>query len=119
MPKKSKSGFRILAEVLALIGATLLLIYGFAYIIGISLTISWMFHGKMILFGLGRIIDGIILILIGLIIFASYDVIKISLKTEMNWPVLLVLGFVSLIFGGGLGAILILLAAIIDLLGTA
>jgi len=118
MPKKRKNGLKVLAEVLALIGAVLLMIYGITYIVGISLTALWMFHGKMVIFSLGEVISGLALILIGLIIFAGYNVIKISLKTEMNWTVLLVLGIASLIFGGGLGSLLILLAAIIDLVAT-
>nr|MDO8043417.1 hypothetical protein [Candidatus Baldrarchaeota archaeon] len=118
MPRKKKSGLKILAEILALIGATILIVYGAMYIVGISLTVFSMFHMKTVIFSLGRIINGIILILIGLIVFASYDVIKISLKTEMTWTTLLVLGIASLIFGGGLGSLLILLAAIIDLVAT-
>ena len=118
MPRKKKSGLKILAEILALIGATILIVYGAMYIVGISLAVFSMFHMKTVIFSLGRIINGIILILIGLIVFASYDVIKISLKTEMTWTTLLVLGIASLIFGGGLGSLLILLAAIIDLVAT-
>jgi len=119
MPRKKKSGLKILAEILALIGATILIVYGAMYIVGISLAVFSIFHMKTVIFSLGRIINGIILILIGLIVFASYDVIKISLKTEMTWTTLLVLGIASLIFGGGLGSLLILLAAIIDLVATA
>ena len=115
MPRK-KSGLKVLAEIFALIGAILLIVFSIVSLVGISLTLPWIFHGKMVIFSLSRIINSLILILVGLIIFASYDIIKISLKTKMEWPVLLVLGIVALIFGGGLGALLILLAAIIDLI---
>jgi len=115
MPRK-KSGIKALAEIFALIGAVLLIVFSIVSLIGISLTLPWIFHGKMAIFSLSSIINNLILILVGLIIFAGYDVIKISLKTEMEWPVLLVLGIVALIFGGGLGALLILLAAIIELI---
>lgn len=113
MKKKDKTTFKVITEILALIGAILLSIYGVTYILGISLAISWMLHGKMMLFGLGGKIAGIMLILIGIIIFVGFDIIKISLKTNMNWTFLLVLGFISWIFGGGLGSILLFLAAII------
>jgi len=115
MPRK-KSGIKVLAEIFALIGAVLLIVFGIISLIGISLTLPWIFHGKTAIFSLSIIVNNLILILVGLIIFAGYDIIKISLKMEMEWPVLLVLGIVALIFGGGLGAILILLAAIIELI---
>lgn len=116
LPRKKRSGLKDLAEVFALIGAVFLIVFSIISLIGISLALPWIFHGEMIVFSLSSIINSLILILIGLIIFAGYDIIKISLKMEMEWPILLVLGIVALIFGGGLGALLILLAAIIDLI---
>lgn len=115
MPRRKQSNLKDLAKIFALIGAALLILFSVISLIGISLALPWILHGKMVIFSLSKIINNLILILIGLIIFASYDIIKISLKTKMEWPILLVFGIVALIFGGGLGALLILLAAIIDL----
>lgn len=116
MPRRKRSSLKILAEIFALIGAILLVISGLFSLIGFVLALPWMFYGKFYVFSLGRIINGLVLIFVGVIILASYDVIKLSLKTEMDWPVLLVLGIVALLFGGGLVAILIIFAALIDLL---
>lgn len=101
MLKRKQSSLKGLAEVFALIGAVFLMLSSVISLIGISLVLPWILHGKTVIFSLSKIVNNMILILIGLIILAGYDVIKISLKIKMEWSILLVFGIVALILGRG------------------
>jgi hypothetical protein len=58
----------------------------------------------------------LISLLLGLVAVASTKVIDIKISIPFNGPVLLVIGILGLIFAGWLGAILILIAAVLILL---
>jgi len=108
--KKSKSGLDTLVRILAILGALITILYGVLAIIGGALSILVFNIG-----GVPALIQGVVIIFIGLIILASYGLIKINLSTTMHWLVLLILGIVAYVFGGGIGALLIILAGIVDI----
>jgi hypothetical protein len=56
------------------------------------------------------------LIILALVVFASYGVIDLSLKFNVSWIMLLIVGIIAYIFGGDLGAVLIILGAIVYLI---
>ena len=95
-----------------ILGALYIIVIGIFYIFGVGFASIIHFKG----FALGAILNGIILIILGIIILSSYGLLKTSLKLELNWLISLILGIIALIFGGGLGAIVIIIAAIIDLI---
>lgn len=96
-----------LTQILALIGAILILIDGvltfFQFGYGIGFLPFW--------------INGLILIFVGLCVLFSIDVIQ-GLKIPYNGIWLLILGIAGLIFGGWyIGGILVIIAAILWFLG--
>lgn len=107
MPKKASKKHDSTIRTLAVVGAILSIIFGVLGIFGYGII------GVPLPFGLERIITAAIVIIVGLIVLASYSVINISLKVEMHWITLLILGVVSIIFGGDIGALLIIIAGLI------
>ncbi|MFX1260460.1 MAG: hypothetical protein ACFFAZ_00090 [Promethearchaeota archaeon] len=63
---------------------------------------------------LGYLVEGIILILLSLIVLATSGVLNIpALKFDNNWFVLLIFGILMLLFRGGIGALLVIIGAIL------
>lgn len=111
----AKSQLQTIGEILVLIGAIVALIFGILEIIGLG-TFGlgiWSIGGYFPGFG---IIIGAILIIFSLITLATSGVIPFPWKFEKNWIILLILGIVLLILGGGIGAILVIIGAILTLL---
>ena len=106
MPKKSSKKHDNNIRALAVIGAILSIIFAILGIFGYGII------GLPISFGLERFISAAIAVIIGLIVLASYGVINISLKVDIHWITLLILGTFSIIFGGDVGALLIIIAGI-------
>ena len=109
MPKKSSS--TDLVRILSVVGAVLSIILGVLLFLNRSFLIGPLIS---IIPGL-PIIEGILTIIFGIIILTSYGIINIGPKVSNDWPVLILFGILSLIFGGGIGAILIIIAGIIAL----
>jgi hypothetical protein len=107
-----KSEIKNIGRILALLGALVCVIWGILAILGAAPHIAQFY----IVPGLTGLIYGIILIILGLIIFASYGLLNISLKFKVSWLMLLIIGIVAYIFGGDLGAVLLILAAIVYLI---
>ncbi|MFX0068168.1 MAG: hypothetical protein ACFFA1_00860 [Promethearchaeota archaeon] len=106
MPKKSSKKHDNNIRALTVIGAILSIIFAVLMIFGYGF-ISIHFP-----LGLERIISAAIVIIIALILLASYGVINISLKVDIHWITLLILGAISIIFGGDVGALLVIIAGI-------
>ncbi|MGQ4892910.1 MAG: hypothetical protein ACP6IP_10590 [Candidatus Njordarchaeia archaeon] len=111
MPKE-KENMKTLTRILMILGAIFLVLIGLFYIFGVGFLTMLSFQG----FAIGAIFSGIVLILIGVIILSSYGLLEINLKFEQNWLINLILGIIAFIFGGGIGALLVIVAAIIDLI---
>jgi len=63
---------------------------------------------------LGPLIEGIILIILSLIVLVTSGVLNIpALKFDNNWLVLLIFGILMLLFNGGIGALLVIIGAIL------
>ncbi|MFX1485957.1 MAG: hypothetical protein ACFFBS_02435 [Promethearchaeota archaeon] len=107
MPKRKSKKHDSTVRTLAVIGAILSIIFGVLGIFGYGII------GVPIAFGLERVFTAAIVIIIGLIVLASYSVINISLKVNTHWITLLILGVISIIFGGDVGALLIIIAGLI------
>lgn len=105
----AKSTIQKVGEILVLIGAIISLIFGIIMLIpGIGWSIFPIFWG----WGL-ELIFGIIVIIVSLITLATSGYINLPWKLEKNWIMLLILGIILLIFGGDIGAILVIIGAIL------
>lgn len=107
--KMAKSTIQRVGEILVLIGAIVSLIFGiFMLIPGIgwsAIPIFWSYGLELIF--------GIVVIILSLITLATSGFIKFPWKLEKNWIMLLILGILLLIFGGDIGAILVIIGAIL------
>lgn len=107
-----KKEIRNLGRLLALLGAIACVIQGILFIIGSPFNIV----SLNFLPGLAAIIYGIVLIILGLIVLASYGIIDLSTKFKVSWVMLLIVAIIALIFKGDLGGLLLILAAIVYLI---
>ncbi len=99
-----------ISKILIMLGGILGLIFGILKVLLIG-GWGWVSYS---LFTLGPLIDGIILILVSLIVLASSGVVKIpALEFANTAIVMLILGIVMWLFGGDLGAILVIVGAIL------
>ncbi len=111
MPK-GKSDVGKIGNVLILVGGILGLLLGILMILGMG----WSFLPGFG-WGLGGLITGIILIVISLAVLATNGAVQVhTLKFGNNWLVYLVLGILMYLFGGDLGAVLVIIGAILLLL---
>ncbi|MFX1564338.1 MAG: hypothetical protein ACFFDP_13625 [Promethearchaeota archaeon] len=106
-----------IGELLVLIGAIISLIIGILYIVNLG---GYIFG--LDLWSIGSIIPGIglflgiALIIISLITLATSGAIpKFPIVLEKNWIMLLILGIILIICGGGVGALLVIIGAILML----
>jgi hypothetical protein len=107
-----KKEIRNFGRILALLGAIVCIIWGILFIIGSP----YHFLEFNLVPGLAAIIYGILLIIIGLIVLASYGIIDLSAKFKVSWVMLLIVGIIALVFRGDLGALLLIIAAIVYLI---
>ncbi|MFW9846370.1 MAG: hypothetical protein ACFFD6_06460 [Candidatus Thorarchaeota archaeon] len=99
-----------IGELLVLLGGIIGLIFGILQAVGLG-TFGLGLWGIGIL---GGLIEGIILIILSLIVLATSGAVNIPmLKFDNNWLVLLIFGILMLLFNGGIGAILVIIGAIL------
>ena len=107
-----KKEIKNIGRILALLGALVVLLFGIMDIIGSSVHFAQFY----IVGGLTGIVYGIILVIIALVVFASYGLLNISLKFKVSWIMLLIIAIIAYVFGGDLGALLLVLSAIVYLI---
>ena len=110
MPKKKGMGG--ISDILVLLGAVIALIFGILDIVGIGSLGLGIFSINTYIPGFGLIV-AVILIIFSLITLATTEVIKFPWKFKKNWTMLFVLGIILFILGGGIGAVLVMLGAIL------
>jgi hypothetical protein len=99
-----------IGELLVLLGGIVGLILGIAQALNFG-TFGIGLWGIGIL---GPFIEGILLVLLSLIVLATSGVLNIpALKFDNNWLVLLIFGVLMLLFNGGIGALLVIIGAIL------
>ncbi len=100
-----------IGQLLVLLGGIVGLLFG----ILIALNMGFVLLPGVGLVGfIGGLVTGIVLILLSLIVLATSGAVDIpALKFDNNWIVLLILGILMYIFGGDLGAILVIIGAIL------
>lgn len=99
-----------IGELLVLIGGFVGLIFGILQAVGLG-TFGLGIYGLGIL---EPLVEGIILVILSLIVLATSGVLNIPvLKFDNNWLVLLIFGVLMLLFNGGIGAILVIIGAIL------
>jgi len=111
MAKKSR--IAAVGEVLVLIGAIVSLLFGFLTILGMSYTLVP--HFALLAGVVFNVIFGIIVIILSLVTLATAGAIEFRWKLEKNWAMYLLLGILLLIFGGDIGAVLVIIGAILCL----
>lgn len=108
----AKSQIAKIGDLLVLIGAIVSLIFGILMLLAIPFGVVPWFIG-----GLGfwpiRIIFGIVVILLSLITLATAGAITFKWKLKSSWVMYLLLGILLLIFGGDIGAVLVIIGAIL------
>jgi len=107
-----KKEIKNIGRILALLGAIVCLLFGVLRILGTPLA----FASLYIIPGLTGIVLGILLIILSIVVFASYGLIDISLKFKVSWVMILIIGIVAWILGGDIGALLLILSAIVYLI---
>ncbi len=113
MARKSQA-YKI-GQLFVLLGGIVGLLFGIMDILNFANPLSGYF--PTISLGLTGIIIGIVLIILSLAVLATSGAVDIkALKFGNNWVVLLILGILMYIFAGGIGAILVILGAILMLL---
>lgn len=104
-----------IGELLVLIGAIVALIFGILEIIGWGTFGLGIWSVGSLFAGLG-IILGILLIIFSLITLATSGAIpKFPIVLEKSWIMMLILGIILIILGGGIGALLVIIGAILML----
>jgi len=103
-----------IGELLVLVGAIVALIFGILMILLPGFSIVPWFLGSLGFLAL-RIIFGIVTVILALITLATAGAIKFKFKLEKNWIMYLLLGILLLIFGGDIGAVLVIIGAILML----
>ena len=110
-----KKEIKNIGRILTLLGALVCFIFGILYILGTPF-----FFASPFLLALPaavvNFVRGVLLIILAVIIFASYGLVDISLKFKVSWIMVLIIGIVAWLFGGDLGALLIILGAIVYLI---
>lgn len=103
-----------LVRVFAIVGGLLCVLFGFLTII------EGAGHGassiERFAESVADIVAGIIVIVIGLLVLSSYGILDLPARIETTWLMLIVLGLIALIFGGDIGAVLLILAGFLSLL---
>jgi hypothetical protein len=113
MPKNS--GAKNIGKLFVLLGGIVGLLFGIMDVLNFANPLNAYF--PTISLGLTGMIIGIILIVLSLATLATSGAVKIKALTfNNNWVVLLILGILMYIFAGGIGAILVILGAILMLL---
>jgi hypothetical protein len=108
----TKKEIKNLGRILALFGALICLILGILRILGTPIA----FVSLYIIPGLTDLVYGILLIILSLVVFASYGLIDISLKFKVSWIMILIIGIVAWILHGDIGAVLLIISAIVYLI---
>jgi len=113
----AKNAYQRAGELLILLGSIVALIFGILiFIPGFEIHIvPWCIHCSPFVarfFGLEWLI-GIIVIILSLITMATSGFINLPWKFKRNWLIPLILGIFLLIFGGDIGAILVITGAIV------
>ena len=103
-----------IGELLVLVGAIVSIIFGVLMVLNFSFGIVPWFIGGFG-FWVFRIIFGIVVIILALVTLATAGAIKFKFKLEKNWIMYLLLGILLLIFGGDIGAVLVIIGAILML----
>ncbi|MHA2139917.1 MAG: hypothetical protein ACXADC_02255 [Candidatus Thorarchaeota archaeon] len=99
-----------IGELLVVIGGIVGLIFGISQALNFG-TFGFGLWGIGIL---GSLIEGILLVLLSLIVLVTSGVLNIPrLKFDNNWLVLLIFGVLMLLFNGGIGALLVIVGAIL------
>lgn len=100
-----------IGQLLVLLGGIVGLLFG----ILITLNMGFVLLPGVGLVGfIGSLVTGVILVLLSLIVLATSGAVNIpALKFDNNWIVLLILGILMYVFGGDLGAILVIIGAIL------
>ncbi len=110
-----KKEIKNIGRILTLLGALVCLIFGIFRILGSPYVFASPFLIALPA-AIANIVTGVLLIILALIVFASYGVVDISLKFKVSWIMVLIIGIVAWLFGGDLGALLIILGAIVYLI---
>jgi hypothetical protein len=100
-----------IGQLLVLLGGIVGLLFGILMALNMGFVLL---PGVGLVGFIGSLVTGVILILLSLIVLATSGVVDIpALKFDNNWIVILILGILMYIFGGDLGAILVIIGAIL------
>ncbi len=113
----TKNAYQRVGELLILIGSIIALIFGILLLIpGVGIRfVPWCAHCLPFVAGFFGVewLFGVIVIILSIITMATSGFINLPWKLERNWLIPLILGIFMSIFGGDVGAILVIIGAIV------
>jgi hypothetical protein len=110
-----KKEIKNIGRILTLLGALVCLVFGILRIIGTPYVLA-LPPLVALPAAIANIVMGILLIILSLIVFASYGLVDISVKFKVSWIMVLIIGIIAWLFGGDIGAVLIILGGIVYLI---
>lgn len=115
-PQK-KSDARIIGEAFILFGSIVAMIIGALFIVNFSSLLRfgfWFFNLNGMVVGMGYVIQGVLLISLSLVVLDTCGSIKIPfIQLANDWVVILVLGVVMFLLGGHIGALIVVVGALL------
>ncbi len=118
MAEQEKSDTHFVGEVLIVFGAIVSFVFGVLYFLNLGVSVNFLPFLDLsgILGTIAYLIQGIVLILLSLITLATFGIIKIPiLKLKRNVLAFLILGFLTCLFGGTLGGVMVIIGALLML----
>ncbi|TFF91330.1 hypothetical protein EU545_04505 [Candidatus Thorarchaeota archaeon] len=107
-----------IGEVMVLAGGGIELVIGALFLLNFGVFVSFgipYIDLSMVFLGLGSIIQGLVLVALSLLVLLTRGSIQLDfIRPTRAWQSLLIIGFVMLLLGGHIGAILIVLGAFLQ-----
>ena len=107
-----------IGEIMIMAGGGIDLVIGALFLLNFGVFVSFgipYFDLSAIFLGLGSILQGLVLVLLALVVLRTRGSIYLDfIRQTRAWQSLLIIGLVMLLFGGHIGAILIVLGALLQ-----
>lgn len=114
----SKEDALRIGEVMVLMGGGIDLVIGALFLLNFGVFVSFgipYLDLSVIFLGLGSILQGLVLVILSVLVLRTRGSIHLDfIRPTRAWQSLLVIGFIMMLFGGHIGAIIIVLGAVLQ-----
>jgi hypothetical protein len=115
-----KSDARKIGEVFIVFGGVIVLLFGVLYLLNFGSLVRlgyWFVNLSDFIAGIGSFLQGIVLVALSLVVLDTCGAIKIPFfQLHYDWLVILVIGALMFLFGGHIGALIVIVGSILLLL---